>query len=239
MLPQAVFFDLDDTLLNDNRASEVAWQKVCEISANKTRLFDSRELFKRINVIRKEFWSDPNRDLPGDEAMFNYNFGRMVIVKTALNELGYFRNDNTAVEIVDNYSQLKLECLEFFPEAEKILGTLQKRGIRLALITNGEALEQRTKIERIGIQKFFNVCLVAGELGHGKPHRKIFELALNRLQVEPQQAWMVGNDLHNDINGAHQSGIYAIWCDYGNKGLPADSKVKPDRIIHSLTELLD
>jgi FMN phosphatase YigB (HAD superfamily) len=72
MLPEAIFFDLDDTLLNDNRASEVAWQKACEISANKTGLFSSQELFKRINVIRKQYWSDPKRYVPYDEARLTY-----------------------------------------------------------------------------------------------------------------------------------------------------------------------
>ena len=239
MLPKAIFFDMDDTILNDNRASELAWQKACEISTHKTGLFDSQELFKRINVIRKQYWSDPKRDLPGDEARLNYNFSRTVIAKTALIESGYFRDDNTAVEIVDNYAQLKLECLELFPEAEKVLETLQKRGTRLALLTNGEAREQRSKIERTGIQKFFNCCFVEGELGHGKPDRKIFELALNRLQVEPLQAWMIGDDLHNDIKGAQQSGIFAVWCDYKHQGLPVASAVKPDRSIHNLIELLD
>jgi putative hydrolase of the HAD superfamily len=239
MLPEAIFFDLDDTLLNDNRASEVAWQKACEISANKTGLFSSQELFKRINVIRKQYWSDPKRYVPYDEARLTYNFGRTVIAKTALIELGYCRDDNTAAEIVDNYAQLKLECLELFPEAEKVLETLQKRGTRLALLTNGEAREQRSKIERTGIQKFFNCCFVEGELGHGKPDRKIFELALNRLQVEPLQAWMIGDDLHNDIKGAQQSGIFAVWCDYKHQGLPVASAVKPDRSIHNLIELLD
>ena len=117
--------------------------------------------------------------------------------------------------------------------------TLQKRGTRLALLTNGEAREQRSKIERTGIQKFFNCCFVEGELGHGKPDRKIFELALNRLQVEPLQAWMIGDDLHNDIKGAQQSGIFAVWCDYKHQGLPVASAVKPDRSIHNLIELLD
>jgi putative hydrolase of the HAD superfamily len=239
MLPKAIFFDMDDTILNDNRASELAWQKACEISTHKTGLFDSQELFKRINVIRKQYWSDPKRDLPGDEARLNYNFSRKVIAKTALIESGYFRDDNTAVEIVDNYAQLKLESLELFPEAEMILETLQKRGTRLALLTNGEAIEQRSKIERMGIKKLFNFCFVEGELGHGKPDRKIFELALNRLQVEPLQAWMIGDDLHNDIKGAQQSGIFAVWCDYKHQGLPVASAVKPDRSIHNLIELLD
>ena len=229
---------MDDTLLNENRASEFAWQKACEISAHKTGLFDSQELFKRINVIRKQYWSDPKRDLPGGEARLNYNFGRTVIAKIALIESGYFWDENTAIEIVDNYAQLKLECLELFPEAEKILGILQKRGTRLALLTNGAAIEQRTKITRFGLNCYFPVCLVEGELGFGKPDRRVFEMGLAKLNVKANQAWMVGDDLARDIAGAQQLGIYSIWYDYGKKGLSQRSPVVPDKIINNITELL-
>ena len=229
---------MDDTILNDNRASELAWQKACEISTHKTGLFDSQELFKRINVIRKQYWSDPKRDLPGDEARLNYNFSRKVIAKTALIESGYFRDDNTAVEIVDNYAQLKLECLELFPEAEKILGILQKRGTLLALLTNGVAMEQRTKITRFGLDCYFPVCLIEGELGYGKPDQRFFKMALDKLGVMPNQAWMIGDDLERDIAGAQAAEIFSVWHDYGKAGLPEGSKIIPDRIINNLTELL-
>jgi putative hydrolase of the HAD superfamily len=139
---------------------------------------------------------------------------------------------------VDNYAQLKLECLEFFPEAKKILETLQKRGTRLALLTNGEAIEQRTKITRLGLERYFPVCLIEGELGFGKPDRQVFEAAITRLQVDPEHTWMVGDNLARDIAGAQQLGISAIWYDLAKKGLPKESQIKPDRIIHSLNELL-
>ncbi len=58
------------------------------------------------------------------------------------------------------------------------------------------------------------------------------------LDVKPQQAWMVGDDLKRDIAGAKQAEIYAIWCDYENKGLPEGSNINPDKIIRDIAELL-
>jgi putative hydrolase of the HAD superfamily len=237
MLPKAIFFDMDDTLLDDNQATELGWQKACKHLSDKTGLFQSEDLFLRINTIRKRYWSDVKRNVPGDEGRTNYHHARMVIVRGALNELGC-DNNNIAEEIVSTYSTLKQESIEFIPNAENTLRELKNNGIKLALITNGDSNEQRTKIERYGMERFFNTCLVEGELGYGKPDHRIYEVALNKLQVKPYETWMVGNDLYSDIAGAQRLGIYSAWCDFGKKGLPEESKVKPDRIIHNLTELL-
>ena len=63
-------------------------------------------------------------------------------------------------------------------------------------------------------------------------------MALDKLRVTPQKAWMVGDLLETDIIGAKGLGIHAIWCDYGEKGLPVNPPAKPDRTIHNITDLL-
>jgi putative hydrolase of the HAD superfamily len=49
---------------------------------------------------------------------------------------------------------------------------------------------------------------------------------------------MIGDNLEWEVEAPQRLGIYAIWMDAHGKGLPAESTVKPDRIIRSLTELL-
>ena len=92
-----------------------------------------------------------------------------------------------------NFTSFKLDSIKFFPNAEKTLVELKNRRIKLALLTNGEGNEQRTKIDKFGIAKYFKTCLIEGELGYGKPDPRIFEMALSKLTVNPQQVWMVGD----------------------------------------------
>ena len=238
MLPKAILFDLDDTILVEDKAAELAWDKTCRISTEKIALFDSEELFKRINHIRKLYRNDVNRTSTEVKGRVDFFYARMIIVKSALDELGCNQKDSIAKEIVHTYSSLKLELTEFVPKTESTLQELKNKRIKLALITNGDGNEQRAKIERFGMKRFFNTCLVEGELGYGKPDRRIFKIVLERLGVESQQTWMGGDRLEYDISGAQQSGIYAIWCDYGKKGLPQGSTIIPDRIINNLTKLL-
>jgi len=40
-------------------------------------------------------------------------------------------------------------------------------------------------------------------------------MAMEKLSVRPEQAWMVGDDLARDIAGAQDAGIFSIWHDYG------------------------
>jgi putative hydrolase of the HAD superfamily len=61
---------------------------------------------------------------------------------------------------------------------------------------------------------------------------------MGALGVTPADTWMVGDNLEWEVDTPQRLGIYAIWMDAHGDGLPADSKVKPDRIIRSLTELL-
>ena len=125
-----------------------------------------------------------------------------------------------------------------FPNTEDILGQLVNQNVKLALLTNGAGEAQREKIKRFGLSLYFPVCLIEGELGFGKPDRRVFEMALNKMAVKPQQTWMVGDDLERDISGAQTSGIFSIWFDYKEKGLPEGSPIMPDKIINNITELL-
>ena len=113
-----------------------------------------------------------------------------------------------------------------------------KKKVKLALLTNGAGEVQRAKINRFGLARYFPTCLVEGELGYGKPDQRVFKMALNKLDVRPNQAWMVGDDLERDIAGAQTAGIFSIWHDYKKTGLPAGSMVTPDKTISNITELL-
>ena len=62
---------------------------------------------------------------------------------------------------------------------------------------------------------------------------------LAALDVAPEAAWMVGDNLLADIRGAQRVGIYAIWIDaHGNGRVDADD-VTPARVVSSLDDLLD
>jgi putative hydrolase of the HAD superfamily len=234
MLPKAILFDMDETLLTTIIPIDAAWQKACEKSAKKTNNFNSEELEQQIKIVREWYWSDTERHRAG---RLNLLGARTEVVRIALEKMGC-SDEKMAAAIAADYSSLIDRSLDYFPDAEKTLRQLMKKGVKLALLTNGAGEAQQEKINRFGFSRYFPVRLIEGELGFGKPDRRVFEQALRILDIKSQQAWMVGDDLKRDIAGAQQAGIYAIWCDYENKGLPEGSNINPDKIIRDITELL-
>jgi putative hydrolase of the HAD superfamily len=125
-----------------------------------------------------------------------------------------------------------------FPGALDTLQRLCGQGIRLALITNGNADLQRRKINRFGLEPYFDYILVEGEFGVGKPDARVYQHVLEQLKVKPNQAWMIGDNLEWDVVAPQRLGIFGVWNDFARKGLPESSTVQPDRIIHTITELV-
>jgi putative hydrolase of the HAD superfamily len=125
-----------------------------------------------------------------------------------------------------------------FPGVHEALETFRASGVKLALITNGAAEPQRRKVERFALAERFDHVQIEGEHGFGKPDERAYHHAMGALGVTPADTWMVGDNLEWEVETPQRLGIYAIWMDAHGEGLPADSTVKPDRIIRSLTELL-
>jgi putative hydrolase of the HAD superfamily len=234
MLPKAILFDMDDTILRYTITLESAWKEACEISAKDTKAFTAEELLHQINIAREWYWSDQERHRTG---RLNLLKARTSFIRMALTKLDC-EDEKLAVNIAANFSKIIEGTLDFFPDVEDTLQQLVIKDVKLALLTNGAGAAQQEKINRFGLSRYFNVRLIEGELGFGKPDQRFFKMALSKLNIRPEQTWMVGDDLQRDIAGAQTAGIYSIWCDYKNNGLPQSSEVKPDKIINNITELL-
>lgn len=91
------------------------------------------------------------------------------------------------------------------------LSTLRDSGRVLGVITNGRTEFQMRTLRALGIEGFFDVCLISEECGFRKPDQAIFELALQRLGLVASEAWYVGDDPIADVDGAVEAGLRAIW----------------------------
>lgn len=235
MLPKAILFDLDDTIISFDGAADTAWEIICNsfVMEMKTS-FDEKTLLESVNNVRTWYWGDPDRHRVGRLNMIQ---ARRDIVKIALENLGY-----TEVEygrrMADNYSKLQDELICMFPDSQVTLEKLKHLGVRMALITNGTSEKQRSKIDRFCLSGFFEFCLIEGEVGFGKPDVRVFEIALKKLGLSANEVWMVGDNLTWDIEAPQKLGIFSIWNDFEKKGLPAEATVRPDKIINSISELI-
>jgi putative hydrolase of the HAD superfamily len=143
-----------------------------------------------------------------------------------------------ATRLADRFTAYREEQMFVFPGAHDAIDALKALGVKLALVTNGAAGIQRAKVERFALTHRFDHIQIEGEHGFGEPDERAYHHAMHALGVTAPETWMIGDNLEWEIEVPQRLGIYAIWMDAHGEGLPAQSTVKPDRIIRSLTELL-
>ena len=232
--PKAILFDLDDTIVSFSNATVLAWKKCCEnFVSNESVIFNSVTLLQKINEVRTLYWSNPTRHKTGRE---NIKIARRQIVQTAFEALSYYNLDKSNL-LADNYSDLQDELLCLFDGAYETLQSLSELNIRMAIITNGTSKNQRGKLERFNLNKFFELVLVDTEVGFSKPDIRIYELALKKLSLPSNDVWMIGDNLVWDIEAPQKLGIYSIWNDFKQEGLPINSGIIPNKTIKSISDL--
>ncbi len=232
--PKAILFDLDDTIIAFSSAGDECWQELCNRFAPLTGGLEAEKLLEAIDEVRNWYWDDPERHRRG---RLNLVAARRELVSLAFSNLGI---DNAAIanRLADAYSTEREEAVTLFPGAIDTLNHFRDNGLKLALLSNGASELQRKKIERFKLASFFDCIIIEGELGFGKPDKRVFLHALEKLGAAAGEAWMVGDNLEWDVAGAQQVGIYSIWVDWQGGGLPESTTVRPDRIIGNISELM-
>jgi putative hydrolase of the HAD superfamily len=232
-LPRAILLDLDDTILDDSSLVGDCWRGACDDQAARFAPLHAEVVSHTIRQTSRWFWADAERHRSG---RLELEASRREVARLALLELG-IDDRSLADRIGDGYSRRRDALMEPLPDAIETVHWLRELGVRLALLTNGAGPAQRKKIVRFGLSGLFDAILVEGELGYGKPDERVFRAALERLAVEPCDAWMIGDNLEWDVAAPQRLGIFAIWIDRRGRGLPPDSAVRPDRVITSLGAL--
>jgi len=134
-------------------------------------------------------------------------------------------------------------------EAHETLQRLRDESIRLGIVSNtfvpGVALDAHLESERL--LTFFPVRVYSCDVGYRKPDRRIFQIALERLGVRPEQAMFVGDTLRADVRGANRVGMISVWKHPDGAAGTRNTggwigrcwlgALRPDHVIRRLSEL--
>ncbi len=230
---KALLIDLDDTLLDYTGGVDESWLEACSALAAPAGV-DPEALAAAIARRRRWFWDDPERqrrerlDMPG---------AWRKITAQALADIGA-SDGALAAAIAGDFAARRWARMELFPGVTDTLDRLRQCRVSLALVTNGDRSQQRRKIEQHDLARFFDVILIEGEFGVGKPEESVYRHVLDSLEVRPSEAWMVGDNLEWDVAAPQRLGLRGVWVDVHGRGLPEPSPVVPHRIIRAFPELL-
>ena len=218
MKPQAILFDLDDTLTDRAATIERYAARFLEHFAKSLDSVQIQNLTESIRqadgggyrpklevaaeLIRTLPWLQPPRP-EALEAFWLTEFPRLAALMSGMRD---------------------------------VLNTLKSRGVRLGIVTNGRGRAQHPKLDALNVRGFMDVILVSEDAGVKKPDPRIFAMALEQFGLEPKHVWMVGDHPLNDVIGARSAGIKGIWFNRQTHSWPDNTPRGSE--IQSLPDLL-
>jgi putative hydrolase of the HAD superfamily len=145
--------------------------------------------------------------------------------------VGAHLSDAQADELFDIYFRVYESRWSLYPDVLPLLAELS--GHRLGIISNGNGVEQRSKLERTGIADRFEFVHISDECSHAKPAAEIFLRACAMAGVAPRDAIYVGDLYEIDAIGSRAAGLHGVWL---NRDATRDRDYAPP-MIRGLDEL--
>ncbi|MBU0980570.1 MAG: HAD family hydrolase [Nanoarchaeota archaeon] len=132
----------------------------------------------------------------------------------------------------DDYVQQleeELKRVVLFPDVNEVLSWLRRDGYMIGVISNMASPYKRPYYE-LGLHNKVDIHLFSCETGIIKPNPRIYLRLLSGMDLRPEDAMMVGDDVRCDYHGPKAVGMDAVLLD--RKG-----KRSIDNTISSLAEL--
>jgi putative hydrolase of the HAD superfamily len=225
---RAIFFDLDDTLLDDTISSERSAAVVAAELVGDRAPADALAVAYMDEAMN--FWErlEPGAPKPPGGAI------RPRLWRAALARFD-IDDEELATRLAHRYDTVRVERVELFPETLPVLHALHGR-YKMAIITNGFAETHEAKIARLELSRFFDAVILAGEMQLVKPDPAVFHHAMAQLGVTADESVMVGDRFERDVKGAQAAGMRSVWVNTRNESAPPEAQL-PEAEISSIAEL--
>lgn len=256
---KAVFFDLDDTLLWDDRSVEESFhatalyaQEKCGVDA--FALVDAVKESARALYATYEFF--PFTQMiginPFEGLWGNFTAGTLEMFRSMERTVPAYRaaswtnglatlgveDEKLGYELGERFASERRSRPYRYEETIEVLETLSK-SYKLLMLTNGSPDLQNEKLKMSPeIVPFFDHIIISGNFGQGKPSEALFQHALDTAGVTKEEAIMVGDKLSTDILGSNRIGMKSVWINHHGKVREATDAV-PTHEITRLRGILD
>lgn len=222
---KAVIFDLDNTLLDFKKMKEHGVRAAIRAMIEAGLNCDEEEAYEFIfEIYHRKGWE------------YQLIFDDFIKYKT-----GEISNKLLAAAIVA-YRRAKEASLLVYPNVRRTLIHLIKHGIKIAVVSDAPGREAWMRIYYLNLHHVFDIVLTFDDTKERKPSPVPFKMALKQLDINPDEAIMVGDWPERDVVGASQVGIKTIFARYGDtadiKNSGADWEVDDIyKVVHIVDEL--
>ncbi|MGO0060613.1 HAD family hydrolase [Brevibacillus fluminis] len=255
MAIKAILFDLDDTLLWDERSVKEAFQATCAEAAKHYEV-DTEQLEEAVRrearAMYESFETFPFTKMiginPFEGLWAHFKEGKQEEFRKLQSLAPSYRKESwtrglRALGVEDEALGAKLGELFaaerrsrpiVYEETFEVLDQLKGK-YKLLLLTNGSPDLQQEKLAGVpSLAGYFDHIIISGDFGRGKPDASIFEHAMSLLDITAEEGVMIGDKLTTDILGANTVGMRNMWIN--RHGLPQATDIVP---AHEITSLRD
>lgn len=222
-----IFFDLDHTLWDfETNSKETLQELFFTHKLAETVTPDFEGFYQKYFHHNKRLWHRYNHGFIRQEEL---KWKRMwhTLLEYKLGD------EKLAKQLSDDYLQILPHKKALFPYTIEILDYLTQKNYKLHLITNGFEKIQSTKLENAAIANYFTQIITSEAAMSLKPHKEIFDFAMQKAGSKYSESIMAGDNLDADISGAMNVGMDTIFVNH----IREETTLQPTHTIYHLKEL--
>ena len=224
MTIRAVLFDLDNTLTHRD-------QSILAYSQHLAHTYQQQLQHDQISQIPSIIRRIDNGGYPKKELLTHPSIAASVAY-ALLQELNW-----NSVPKLDELTQFWFQQFGLsavaMPGANSLLAELKQQGYKLAIVSNGGHATRLTILQGLGFSHYFDEIISSELVGISKPNPEIFLHTSRQLNIVPENCLFIGDHPVNDIQGATQAGMKALWL----QGFHKTGVHKPINTIQNLAEI--
>ncbi|EHL72929.1 HAD hydrolase, family IA [Bacillus sp. 7_6_55CFAA_CT2] len=216
---KAMLFDLDDTLIDRDKAVDNLFLLVLE------KCYEDVSDTVKNNMLQKFKEYDKREYGISDKT---------IVLESLFDEFApKYRLPHNYIQ--DFWNENLPKCFSIDQNTIHFLNQIKKH-FKVGIITNGSTHRQKAKIINTNLNNYFDTIIISEEVGLSKPDKGIFQLALNKLNVQSEDVLFIGDDLEKDIAGPQNANIKGVW--FNPQKIKNTTKIQPYAEINTLDSLL-
>ena len=230
-VPAAVLFDLDDTLIDFQYSRRCGLRAVRELLPGLASVPLEELELAHDEQLHANYLRTLDGSLSDDEA-------RLERMRGICRRYGVLAEDRAVAEAAAAYAREQQSNPRPVPGVPELLEVLRGR-VKIGVVTNGPSARQRDKLGLLDIRPGgLDALAISEEVGAVKPDPAIFQAALGKMGVPPEQAAMVGDSWENDVLGALGTGMAAVWLNRYRRPCPGPGLAVEIRALEPVGEIL-
>ena len=199
-----IFFDLDHTLWDFDKNSDLTFFKILDLNSVK---IDVDKFLYAYHPINRKYWEMYRKNKVSKADLRFYR------LSDTFKKLNYEVSDNVIHKLSVDYIKHLSDFNNLIPSTLMVLDSLKLK-YKMHIITNGFKEVQKRKLIKSNLAHYFKTVTISEDVGVKKPDKLIFNHAIKSAKATIENSIMIGDNYNADILGANKIGMKAIYFNF-------------------------